>query len=295
MNWNKVYPSLSQFLTPLSAPCLAHCSTSYVSFLPSHLQLHNYVTYSADYAEEMHNNNLGGFMPLIHVLWYLNKFLVDCRNNDVVVVVDETPPMAVKIAMSDGSIKVAFLAMSPIRQKDLSSASTGALQHAIVMRHMLDNDHPQDGVAGAHWYTQEHSLLRGIPLWVWDSDPGHQGHHKVHAAEAAQKQVVFEAPVDDSGSTTTTSAPTLPKMKKNAQVEPTRGTRAEKGTPSSSKKQAKEKGKESDKVEETDDEDADEEGEEEDLDQVLETHKKRKRTPTSDFDASPDDGLRFEV
>ena len=48
---NKVYPLLSLFLTPLSARALAHCSTSYLSFLSSNLQLPNYLTYSARHAE----------------------------------------------------------------------------------------------------------------------------------------------------------------------------------------------------------------------------------------------------
>ena len=56
----------------------------------------------------MQNKNLGGFMPLSHVLWYLDKYFVDCGNIDSVVVVYETPAMAAKIAMSDGSTKVAF-------------------------------------------------------------------------------------------------------------------------------------------------------------------------------------------
>ena len=155
--WDKkVYPSLSLFLTPLSARALAHCSTSYACFLPSHLQLPNYLTYSEGHVEEMQDKNLGGFMPLIHVLWYLDKYVVDCGSMDAVVVVDETPAMAAKIAMSDTRTKVAFLAVSAIRQKDLSSAVGGALQHAIVMRYMLDTDHMEDGVTGAHWDTQEH-------------------------------------------------------------------------------------------------------------------------------------------
>ena len=41
--------------------------------------------------------------------------------------------MAAKIAMSDTRTKVGFLAVSTIRQKDLSSAVGGALLHAIVM------------------------------------------------------------------------------------------------------------------------------------------------------------------
>ena len=78
--WDKqVYPPRSLFLTPLSAPGLAHCCTSNLSFFPSHFQLPNYLTYSAGHFEEMPNNNLGGFMPLTHVLWYLDKYLVDCE------------------------------------------------------------------------------------------------------------------------------------------------------------------------------------------------------------------------
>ena len=233
----------------------------------------------------MQDKNLGHFMPLIHVLWYLDKYVVDCGSMDAVVVVDETPAMAAKIAMSDMRTKVAFLAVSAIRQKDLSSAVGGALQHhAIIMRYMLDTDQMEDGVTGAHWDTQEHWLLRGIPLWVWDSDRGHQGHQKLHAAEAPQEQDVSEAPVDDSEST----APTLPKMKKTAPIVPSRGTAAGKGTPSSRKKKAKEKRKESEKAEESEDEEADEEVEEDDGDQVMETQK-RKPTPAYPFDASPHD------
>ena len=88
----------------------------------SHLQLPNYLTYSAGYFEEMQNKNLGGFMPLIHVLWYLDKYLANCGKIDAVVVVDETPAMAAKIAMWDGRTKVAFLAVSAIKQKGLSNA-----------------------------------------------------------------------------------------------------------------------------------------------------------------------------
>ena len=111
----------------------------------------------------------------------------------------------------------------------------------------------------------------------------------MHAADAAQEQIVSEAPVDESESTAPKPAPTMPELKKTAQVVPTRGTAAGKRTPSNSKKQAKEKGKESDKTEEADDEDGDEEEEDE---QVLETQPKRKRAPTSHFDASPDDSGR---
>ena len=111
----------------------------------------------------------------------------------------------------------------------------------------------------------------------------------MHAAGAAHKQIVTEAPVDNSECSAPKPAPTLPKLKKTAQVVPTRGTAAGKGNPSSSKKQAKGKGKESDKPEESDNEDADEATEEQDPAQILETEQKRKRAPASHFDASPDD------
>ena len=123
----KVYPSVSAFLTPLSARGLPHCSIRYLSFFPSHLQLANYLTYSAGHDEGMQNKTLGGFTPLIHVLWYLDKFVVDCGNIDAVVVVDETRAMAAKNKTSDTRTKVSFLAVSAIRQKDLSSAVGGAL------------------------------------------------------------------------------------------------------------------------------------------------------------------------
>ena len=84
----------------------------------------------------MHSKNLGGFMPLIHVLRYLDKYLLDCGHADAAVVVDDRPSMAAKIAMSDesGRTKVAFLAVSAIKQKDLANAVGCALQHAIIMR-----------------------------------------------------------------------------------------------------------------------------------------------------------------
>ena len=263
-------------------------AVSVICLYSSLLQVPNYVTYSVGHFEEMQNKNLGGFMPLIHVPWYLDKYLVDCGNADAVVVVDETPAMAAKIAMSDGRTKVAFVAVSTIKQKDLSNAVGGALRHAIIMRYMLEDDQMEQGVTGAPWDTQEDWLLRGIPLWVLDSNRGHEGHQKVHAAEAAQEQIVCEAPVDMSESTAPRRAPTLPKLNKTAQVVPTRGTAAGKGTPSSSKKQAKEKGRGSDKTEESDDDDGDEE-EEDDPEQVLEPQQKRKRAPASHFDARPDD------
>ena len=255
----------------------------------SNLQLPNYVTYSARHFEAMQNKGLGGFMPLIHVLWYLDKYLLDSGHADAVVVVDDTPTMAAKIAMSDVRSKVAFLAVSAIKQKDLANAVGGALQHAIIMRYMLEADQTEQGATAATWDTQEEWLLRGIPLWVLDSNRGYEGHQKVHAAEAVQEDVVTEAPADDAEPVA--PAPSLPsqaKVKKTAKVVPTQGTAAGKGTPSSSKKQAKGKEKESDKPGESNNDDADEEEEEEDPEQVLETQQKRKWALAAHFHASPD-------
>ena len=179
-------------------------------------------------------------MPLIHVLWYLDKYLLGSGYSDAVVVVDDTPAMAAKIAMSDLRAKVAFLAVSTIKQKDLGNAVGGALQHAIIMRYMLEADQTEQGATAATWDTQEEWLQCGIPLWVLDSNRGHEGHQQVHAAEAVQEDVVTEAPADDTEPVA--PAPTLPmqaKVKKTANVIPTQGTAAGKGTPSSSKKQAK--------------------------------------------------------
>ena len=218
-------------------------------------------------------------MPLIHVPWYLQKYLVDCGNADAVVVVNETPAMAAKIAMSDGRAKVAFLALSAIKQKDLSNV--------IIMRYMLEEDETEQGVTVATPDTQEEWLLRGIPLWVSDSDRGHEGHQKVHASEPAQEKIVTQAPVDKSESTAPKPAPTLPKLKEIAQVVPTQSTVAGEGTPSGGKRQAKEKGKESDKPEVSDDDDVNEDSEN-DSEQVLEPQQKWMRVPASHFDESRD-------
>ena len=266
---------------------------SIIRLYSSHSQLPNYVTYSAGHFEEMQNKNLGGFMPLIHVLWYLDKYLLDSGHADAVVVVNDTPAMAAKIAMSDtsGRTKVAFLAVSAIKQKDFVKAVGGALQHAIIMRYMLEADQTEHGATAATWDTQEEWLLRGIPLWVLDTNRGYEGHQKVHAAEAVQEQVVTEAPADETEPVA--PAPTLPSqanVKKTAKVVPAQGTAAGKGTPSSSKKQGKGKEKELDKPGESDDDHADEEEEEEDPEQVLETQQNRKRAPAAHFDASPDSG-----
>ena len=113
-------------------------------------------------------------MPLIHVRWYPDKYLWGSGYADAVVVVDDTPAMAAKIAMSDetGRTKVGFLAVSEIKQKDLANAVGGAVQHAIIVRYMLEADQTEQGATAATWDTQEEWLLRGIPLWVLDSSRG---------------------------------------------------------------------------------------------------------------------------
>ena len=142
------------FFHRLLCRCVREASRTAVSVIrlySSHLQLPNYVRYSAEHFEDMQNKNLGGFMPLIHVLWYLDKYLLDCGHADAVVVVDDTPAMAAKIAMSDesGRTKVAFLAVSAIKQKDLANAVGGALQHAIIMRYMSEADQTEQGATAA--------------------------------------------------------------------------------------------------------------------------------------------------
>ena len=93
---------------------LSTTECTYLPTFPSHLQLPYYLTYSAGHIEEIQNKNLGGSMSPIHMPWYLDKFTVDCGNIDAMVVVDETPAMAAKVAMSDGRTKLAFPAVSMI-------------------------------------------------------------------------------------------------------------------------------------------------------------------------------------
>ena len=185
-------------------------------------------------------------MPLIHMLWYLHKYPLDSGHADAVVVVDDTPAMTAKIAMSDesGRTKVAFLAVSVIEQKDLANAVGGALQHAIIVPYMYEADQTQQGATAATWETQEDWLLRGILRWVLNSSRGYEGHQKVHAAEAVQEQVVTEAPADDTEPVA--PAPTLQseaKVKKTAKVVPTQGTAAGRGTPRVARSQQNEKGR----------------------------------------------------
>ena len=167
----------------------------------------------------------------------LEKYLLMCWHADAVVLVDDTPAMAAKIAMSDesGKTKVAFLAVSAIKGKDLVNAVASALQHAIIMRYIFEADQTEQGVTAATWDTKEEWLLRGIPLWHYESNRGYEGHQKVHAAEAVEEQIVTGAPADNSEPVA--PAPTLPsqaKVKKTANVVPTQGTAAGKGSPSSS-------------------------------------------------------------
>ena len=133
-------------------------AASVIRSYTSHLQLPNYVSYSAGRFEEMQNKNLAGFMPLIHVLWYLDKYHLGSGYADAVIVVDDTPAMAAKIAMSDVRIKVTFMAVSAIKQKDPGNAVGGALQHAIIMRYMLEADQTEQGPTAATWDTQEEWL-----------------------------------------------------------------------------------------------------------------------------------------
>ena len=288
--WDK---QVHLLLSPVRCCCVREASRTAVSLIRLYLlQLQNYVTYPAGHFEEMQNKNLGGFMPPIHMLWYLEKYFLDCGHADAVVVVDDMPAMAVRIAMSDesGRTKVVFLALSAIKQKYLANAVGGALQHAIIMQCMLEADQTERGATVATWDTQEVELLRGIPLWALNSSQGFEGHQKVHAAEAVQEQIVSEAPTDNSDHVA--PAPSLPsqaKVKKTANFQPTQESSAGRGTPSSGKKPAKGKKKESDKPEESDNNNADDETEEEGSEQVLGTKVKRKWAPAAHFDASPDD------
>ena len=155
------------FFRRLRCRCVQEASrtaASVIRLYSSYLHLPNYVTYSAGQFEEMQNMNLGGFMPLIHVLWYLDKYLLGSGYADAVVVVDDTPAMAAEIAMSDVQTKLAFLVVSAIKQKDLGNAVAGALQHAIIMRYMLEAHQTEQGATAATWDTQEEWLQRGIPL-----------------------------------------------------------------------------------------------------------------------------------
>ena len=289
--WDKqVYLLLSPVKMPLCARGLAHCclrySSLFITFTVAELCVVFFWTFRRDAEQEprwFHASDSRAVVP--------GQISLGSGYADAVVVVDDTPAMAAKIAMSDVRTKVAFLAVSAIKQKDLGYAVGGALQHAIIMRYMLEADQTEQGAQAATWDTQEEWLQRGIPLWVLDSNRGYEGHQQVHAAEAVQEDAVTEAPADDTEAVA--PAPTLPmqaKVKKTAKGIPTQGTAAGKGTPLSSKKRAKGKQKGSDKPAESDDDDADKKEKKEDPEQVLESQQKRKRAPATHFDASPESG-----
>ena len=140
-------------------------------------------------------------------------------------------PQRLQCRTSQGGLNWRLRLCQRSSKQDLADAVGGALQHATIMWYMLEADQTEQGVTGETWDAQEESLLRGIPLWVLDSNRVQEGHQKVHAAEAVQEQIVTEAPVDDGQSTA--PAPTLPKLKETAQTVPDRGTAAGEGTPSS--------------------------------------------------------------
>ena len=178
---------------PLCARGLAHCCLRYLSLLivfavPDLCEIFCW-TFRRDAEQEprwFHASDKS----------ILDKYRLDCGHADAVVDVDDTPAMAAKIAMLDesGRNKVAFPAVSGIKQKDLASVVGGDLQHAIMMRYMLEADQTEQRATAANWATQEEWLLRGIRRCVLDSSGGFQGHQKVHAAETAQERIVTEAP-----------------------------------------------------------------------------------------------------
>ena len=65
-------------------------------------------------------------------------------------------PQRLQCPTSRGGLKtkVAFMAVSTIKQKDLANAVGGALQHAIIMRYMLETDQMEQGATAATWDTQ---------------------------------------------------------------------------------------------------------------------------------------------
>ena len=93
--------------------------------------------------------------------------LFDCGHADAVVFVDDTPAMAAEIAMFDesGRTKVAFLPVSAIKQKDLANAVGGALQHAIIMRYMLEADHTEHAVTAANWILKKSGFCVAFHCW----------------------------------------------------------------------------------------------------------------------------------
>ena len=154
------------------------------------------------------------YVPVVYGVWHAYKFVVT-------------------------HIFRAFWPVLTYLRKSLLRPGSTILSYPKV-RYMLEADQTEQRATAATWDTQEEWLQRGIPLWVLDSNRGHEGHQQVHAAEAAQEDVVTEAPAEETEPVA--PAPTLPmqpKVKKTAKVISTQGTAAGEGTPSSSKKQAK--------------------------------------------------------
>ena len=139
-------------------------------------------------------------MPLIHVLWYLDTLIVKSGMLDGVLVVAETPAMAEKIRMHDVQTLVAYLAVNPGRQKDINVAMLGALQHAIVMRHLLE-DQLEKGDTCAAWDVQQNWLSHGIPLWLLDDVRGCQAHEKEPSQKLPSAVDMSEAPARFSAAT----------------------------------------------------------------------------------------------
>ena len=138
--WDKqVYLLFSPFWMPFCAQGLAHCCFRYSSLFIAFRV--NYVTYSAGHFEEMQNKNLGGFMPLIHVLWYLDKYLLDCGHADAVVVEDDAPAMAANLAMSEESGRTKVLGGSScmVKNEGKGRNMTGFQRHqkTVVLMDIL--------------------------------------------------------------------------------------------------------------------------------------------------------------
>ena len=60
--------------------------------------------------------------------------------------------------MSNVMTLVAYLAVNP-GQKDINVALLNALQHAIVMRHLSEEDQFEKRDTGAAWDVQQHMAL----------------------------------------------------------------------------------------------------------------------------------------
>ena len=115
-------------------------------------------------------------MPQIHVLWYLDKYSFGSGYSDAVVVVDDTPAIPAKIAMSNLCIKVAFLAVSTIKREDLGNAVGGALQHAIIMRYMLEADETEQRATQLQlWIPKKSGFSVAFHRGFWTATEGMKG------------------------------------------------------------------------------------------------------------------------